>query len=67
MPKELKLNGGQNDLRVKETEGYLALTIENRKSFKGDTTGSGMLAMLTRDEEVKLLRYLQQRAALSRS
>lgn len=59
--KELKLNGGLTDMRVNETEGYLAFTIETRKAFKGDTTSSSMLAMLDRNQQHLLMLYLQER------
>lgn len=59
--KELNLNGGLTDLRVNETEGYIALTIQTRKSFKGDTTQNSMLAMLDRNQQHLLMLYLQER------
>jgi hypothetical protein len=59
--KELKLDGGLTDMRVNETEGYLAFIIETRRSFKGDTTGSSMLAMLDRNQQHLLMLYLQER------
>lgn len=58
--KELKLDGGLTDLRVNESEGYLAFIIETRKSFKGDTTSSSMLAMLDRNQQYLLMLYLQE-------
>ncbi len=59
--RELKLNGGLTDLRVNETEGFLAVIIETRKSFKGDTVTSSMMAMLDRDQQHLLMLYLQER------
>ena len=63
--KELKLDGGLNDLRlndVKSGDGnYLAFTIETRKSFKGDIPTSSMLAMLDRGQQHLLLLYLKER------
>jgi hypothetical protein len=59
--KELKLNGGLNDLRVNESEGYLAFTIQTRKNFKGDTTSNSMVAMLDRHQQHLLMLYLKER------
>lgn len=63
--KELKLNGGVTDLRVNDVSSedgvYLAFTIETRRSFKGDTSTSSMLAMLDRDQQHLLMLYLQER------
>lgn len=59
--RELKLDGGLTDMRINETEGFLAFTIETRKSFKGDTAKSSMLAMLGRDQQHLLMLYLQKR------
>jgi hypothetical protein len=63
--KELKLDGGLTDLRINETEGYVALTIETRKSFKGDTATSSMLAMLDRNQQHLLMLYLQERLSVT--
>ena len=59
--KELKLDGGLTDLRVNESEEYVSLTIETRKSFKGDTTTRSMLVMLDRNQQHLLMLYLQER------
>jgi len=62
--KELKLNGGLTDLRVNESEEFLAFTIQTRPSFKGDTTTSSMLAMLDRNQQHLLMMYLRERLGL---
>ena len=63
--KELKLDGGLTDLRVNDATSedgtYLAFIIETRRSFKGDTSTSSMLAMLNRDQQRLLMLYLQKR------
>lgn len=62
--KELKLDGGLTDLRVNDVVSedgeYLVLTIETRRSFKGDSSAS-MLAMLDRKQQHLLMLYLQER------
>lgn len=61
--KELKLDGGLTDMRVNDSEEFVAFTIETRRAFKGDTSSSSMLAMLDRDQLHLLMLFIQERLA----